>query len=425
MKNMRKDPERQQQAEPVSENRPADAEATRPQVEIAAHRAVEEVRQAVEEVRQAVEVAASSPRDRRAKAVAFQLAVGVLTAAFAALTFLVVHRARPSAELVHVADALKSYSFPSGHVMFYTGFFGFVFFLIFILLKPSWLRAFLLAILGSHILLIGLSRIYLGAHWASDTVGAYLLGGMCLSVSIRFYRWGKARSFLRPPAGIAMKEEIPGLVRIAGIHHPEALRHQDADGSEQEMAGCDQNMYRSSFQQQAGCGPCTATNLLDYAMQQCLPGVHALRMPDFVEMMHQVWHYVKPGFMGVHQARQLADGIDRYAASHNLPFHSVTIDYPARRSKRPSMEEVIRFLSDGLDGDSPVAFLNLSNGKLTELESWHWVTITAIFMNPGGDLQAEIANYGRLSRIDLGAWLRRTRLGGGFAYCRKTPASPD
>ena len=221
------------------------------------------------------------------------------------------------------------------------------------------------------------------------------------------------------------RDAVSGSVRIAGIHHPEALRHPDEEGSEPAVSGCDQNLYRSSFQQQAGCGPCTATNLLDYAMQQCMPGVHALRLPAFIEMMHQVWHYVTPGLLGVHRARPLADGIDRYAAEHNLPFHAVRLDFPACRAKRPSMDVVTRFLSDGLNGDSPVAFLNRSNGKLEDLENWHWVTITAIFRDSGGELQAEIANYGDLSRIALGTWLRKTGLGGGFVYCRRTLSSPD
>ena len=209
-------------------------------------------------------------------------------------------------------------------------------------------------------------------------------------------------------------------VRIAGINHPEALLHPDGSGKDPSVLGCDQNMYRSPFQKQAGCGPCTATNLLDYAMQQCLPDVHVLQLTDFIEMMHLVWHYVTPGFMGVHRTRQLADGIDRYAADHKLPFLSVRLDFPARRKKRPSINAVIRFISDGLDGDSPVAFLNLSNGKLKGLESWHWVTIIALYRQSDGTLQADIANYGTMALIDLGAWLGGTRLGGGFVYCRKT-----
>lgn len=104
---------------------------------------------------------------------------------------MLVHRARPSTNLVHVTNLLKSYSFPSGHVMFYTAFFGFICFLTFTILKPSWIRTLLLIVFGSHVALIGLSRIYLGEHWASDVVGAYLLGGLCLIGFIRLYRWGK------------------------------------------------------------------------------------------------------------------------------------------------------------------------------------------------------------------------------------------
>ena len=42
---------------------------------------------------------------------------------------------------------LTSYSFPSGHVMFYLGFFGFIWFLAFSLLKPSLKRSLLLVYL--------------------------------------------------------------------------------------------------------------------------------------------------------------------------------------------------------------------------------------------------------------------------------------
>ncbi len=110
-----------------------------------------------------------------------------------------VHRARPAPNLVHVFVKLTSYSFPSGHVTFYTGFFGFIWFLAFTLLKPSWKRTLLLASFGVLILLIGLSRVYLGEHWASDVLGGYLLGSLALIASIQLYRWGKARVFVQQP----------------------------------------------------------------------------------------------------------------------------------------------------------------------------------------------------------------------------------
>ena len=81
-----------------------------------------------------------------------------------------IQRPRPTAITVNVVDLLNSYSFPSGHVMFYLGFFGFIGFLAFSLLKPSLKRSLLLVLSGGLVALIGASRIYLGEHWASDVL---------------------------------------------------------------------------------------------------------------------------------------------------------------------------------------------------------------------------------------------------------------
>jgi membrane-associated phospholipid phosphatase len=101
---------------------------------------------------------------------------------------LLIHRPRPTANLVNVIAIIKSYSFPSGHVMFYTVFFGFLIFIIYARLKASRLRSSLLGLFGSLIVLVGISRIYLGEHWASDVLGGYLLGSLCLLAMIQIYR---------------------------------------------------------------------------------------------------------------------------------------------------------------------------------------------------------------------------------------------
>jgi membrane-associated phospholipid phosphatase len=110
-----------------------------------------------------------------------------------------IQRPRPSVDLVNVFDVLDSYSFPSGHVMFYTIVFGYLWYLVYTLLKPSILRTFLLGFFGSLILLVGISRIYLGQHWASDVLGAYLLGSVMLVAVVLFHQWGKPRFFVRQP----------------------------------------------------------------------------------------------------------------------------------------------------------------------------------------------------------------------------------
>lgn len=110
-----------------------------------------------------------------------------------------VQRPRPEAGLVQVLHPLQSYSFPSGHVMYYLGFLGFLGFLVFSLLKTSLKRNLLLILIAIPISLIGPSRIYLGEHWASDVLGAYLLGSLILAATIQLYRWGKPRFFVQPP----------------------------------------------------------------------------------------------------------------------------------------------------------------------------------------------------------------------------------
>ncbi len=114
-----------------------------------------------------------------------------------------VQRPRPASSLIHVIAHLTDYSFPSGHVMYFTGFFGFLFFLSFTLLKPSWPRTFLMVVFGLLVALVGISRIYEGEHWASDVLGAYLLGALALVAIIQLYRWGKPRFFVKQPVAKA------------------------------------------------------------------------------------------------------------------------------------------------------------------------------------------------------------------------------
>jgi undecaprenyl-diphosphatase len=120
-------------------------------------------------------------------------------AGVATLVKLIVHRPRPSIDLVHVFRELPTSGFPSGHVLTFTAVCGFFAFLAYTLLKPSrgrtaWLIAF--AVLA---FLMGLSRIYQGQHWFSDVMGAYLLGSLWLALSIWVYRWGKPRFFVHQP----------------------------------------------------------------------------------------------------------------------------------------------------------------------------------------------------------------------------------
>jgi membrane-associated phospholipid phosphatase len=106
-----------------------------------------------------------------------------------------VGRPRPVPALVRVSGEWARESFPSGHVAFYVCYFGFLFFVAYALLpKGTNARRAALTLTVLPVLTIGCSRIYLGAHWASDVLGAYLLSGIWLTLTLHLYRRWKARS---------------------------------------------------------------------------------------------------------------------------------------------------------------------------------------------------------------------------------------
>jgi undecaprenyl-diphosphatase len=112
---------------------------------------------------------------------------------------MLIGRPRPTAELIPIYKDLRTESFPSGHVNFYVCFFGFLFFAAFALLpRGSLVRRVVLVLTALPIALVGLSRIYLGAHWPSDTLGAYLLSGLWLALSLHLYRRWKQKATFHP-----------------------------------------------------------------------------------------------------------------------------------------------------------------------------------------------------------------------------------
>ena len=110
------------------------------------------------------------------------------------LTKALVDRPRPPMDLVHVEHSIPNSSFPAGHVLNFSVFMGFLCYLAYTRLPPSWGRNALMAILIASIALMGIARIDSGEHWPSDVLGGYLLAGIWLAVTVEFYRWGLRRA---------------------------------------------------------------------------------------------------------------------------------------------------------------------------------------------------------------------------------------
>ncbi|HEU5318503.1 MAG TPA: phosphatase PAP2 family protein [Chloroflexota bacterium] len=141
--------------------------------------------------------------------------------AMAGAVKLAVGRARPTEDLVRVLQHPTDFSFPSGHTVHYVVFFGALIYLCARTLRrrdtgaaTHILAATVLGVSAVLIALVGLSRVYLGAHWPSDVAGGYVLGGAWLAMLIAAHRkWVEPR-WLR----IARAEDAaPAAVRVS---HP-------------------------------------------------------------------------------------------------------------------------------------------------------------------------------------------------------------
>ncbi|OQA04142.1 MAG: undecaprenyl pyrophosphate phosphatase [bacterium ADurb.Bin400] len=106
-----------------------------------------------------------------------------------------INRPRPTTEFVSIFDYQLSPSFPSGHVVFYTTFFGYLIFtMAYTDRLPRWLRTTIIVISVLMIATVSFSRLYLGVHWLTDVIAGYLLGFSILLILMYFYlRMKKSR----------------------------------------------------------------------------------------------------------------------------------------------------------------------------------------------------------------------------------------
>lgn len=203
------------------------------------------------------------------------------------------------------------------------------------------------------------------------------------------------------------------------IKHPEYLHIKDQDGI---SYGANQIWYQDEWKQKAGCGPTTASMMFWYLAQSrpdICDGLASVKYHDRSEMltlMEEVWNYVTPTKMGVNKSSILVDGAIAYGKEKGIAMQAQVLEIPEDKKLRPDVLDVQKFLKEAFSADLPVAFLNLSNGEVKNLDNWHWVTL----IGTDRKLQAVMYDQSVCQTINLVKWLDTTTLGGAFV-CLSLP----
>ncbi len=202
------------------------------------------------------------------------------------------------------------------------------------------------------------------------------------------------------------------------LSQPELLQFEDFTGT--PCRGLDQEWYRDAWQRRAGCGPTTASTLMAYLARTKPPLARlAPETPrtalDILPYMEAVWKHVTPTSMGLHTLALFTDGSRAFGEGQGVLLDCRSLSIPgAKETVRPSLEACAAFLRNALEADCPVAFLNYSNGALSNLDSWHWVPLISLTLSEDGGCRCVILDAGAEHSIDFALWHRTSRLGGGL-----------
>ena len=87
---------------------------------------------------------------------------------------------RPRPEYYLLDTVPSGLSFPSGHSLLAVMMGGVLIYLVGLWVRPLLLRRAIQTGLILLVIAMGVSRVYLGVHWPSDVIGAYVFGVMAL-----------------------------------------------------------------------------------------------------------------------------------------------------------------------------------------------------------------------------------------------------
>jgi hypothetical protein len=174
--------------------------------------------------------------------------------------------------------------------------------------------------------------------------------------------------------------------------------------------------FEKKWQRMSGCGATVASNIVWYIQKSKSNGICNVgksEKADFTALMTEMFRFITPGFGGVNKSSIFTNGALKYAEKHGVKLEPHVLEIPKQKHLRPTQESISEFFFSANAADCPIAFLNLDNGAVKNLDSWHWVTITdTAHYSP----IVEMADQGGIFEIDFDIWAETSKRGGALVW---------
>ncbi|WP_296954494.1 hypothetical protein [uncultured Dialister sp.] len=196
---------------------------------------------------------------------------------------------------------------------------------------------------------------------------------------------------------------------MAEILHPDWITVKD-NGI--DHAGYDQEWYPEKRQKLAGCGP-TAGSMMAAYIERKQQGKIVATRDEALSVMLEIWKYATPRMHGLYKTRWLKEGLTEYMKERGLKGKVEALPIPSIRLLAPKLPKVAAFITEGLEADCPMGFLNLHSGDEPIPYHWHWMPLVKI-EEKEGEYYCTLWDEGKPHVFNLGSWLAKTKFGGGF-----------
>ncbi|WP_143322417.1 N-acetylmuramoyl-L-alanine amidase family protein [Clostridium sp. HBUAS56010] len=290
--------------------------------------------------------------------------------------------------------------------------------------------------------------------WLKDKGKWYYFNHNGEMATSKLIDWGGKKYFLKKDGTMAVNETIvdpvskktykadeDGVCRevkngVIKIALSDSKRFVEITDGSKKYYGGNQAWYewgnegKTNVAKMGGCGTVASANIVAYlaahnSKYAALYAFSDYTIENFLLHMEEMFEYVTPHHiksqpLGVWPISVMEDGVEKFASDKEIELHAV------RREGYYNRENIINYITEGLEKDSPVAMLIGTSGSsdVTIIEpdgskypgnsfKLHWVTITELEIDElNKKTKVKVSSWGGWGEVDLDNYIKNEPLKG-------------